>query len=200
MYALSRSSVFTACVALLASACDDPPKPPSSGAPSAAVTVTSPTPKASESERKEAKAQRPEKLDTELTVARREKIEKAHPEAKNFVSLKELEDKLKTQKNLKEEKDGIKAFDALAKGKWVLFTGPLVQPKDDGFSIGVSYTPLVEGDRMGLSRQFFLVALTDVKGYDANTMKDGTQVAVLGKYEGSGKGSPAFELVAENNW
>jgi hypothetical protein len=197
MLRFDGSRVLGACFVLLVSACDDPPAKPATAA--TATTTSLPEPKASAPEAKPTKAQRPEKLETNLTDARREKIEKAHPEAKGFVVMKDLEDKLKTKK-LKESKDGIKAFDALAKGKWVLFTGPLAEAKTDGFSLGVSYTPLVEGDRVGLSRQFFLVALSDVKGYDANEMKDGTMVVVLAKYTGSAKGGPGFELVADNAW
>ncbi len=114
--------------------------------------------------------------------------------------MKDLEGKLQAQKKIDEKEAGIRAFDALAKGKWVLFTGPLVEAKDDGFSIGVSYTPRVENDPMGLSRQFFLVALSDVKGYEPDSMKNGTKVAVLAKYEGKAKAGPGYELVAEENW
>lgn len=198
MFRLEGSIVCVASLVLVATGCDDP-APTAKSAPSAAVTTPAPLPTPS-TPPKAAKPQRPEKLDSELTDARREKIEKAHPEAKGFLVMKQLEDKLKTQKGLKETKDGVKAFDGLAKGKWVLFTGPLVEAKDSGFSVGVSYTPLVEGDRVGLSRQFFLVGLEDVKGYDKNEMKDGTQVVVLAKYSGSSKGGPGFELVAEDAW
>jgi hypothetical protein len=199
MSTFSSSIVCAVSVAFLVTACDDPPKPASASAPTAAPT---PTPKLEPSaDKPKASAQRPEKLETEVTAARREKNEKEHPEAKGIHVLKDLEYTQKTQKKLKEAKDGVRAFDALAKGKWVLFTGPMVETKDNGFSVGVSYTPLVEGDRVGLSRQFFLVALSDVKGYaKSDDMKDGTQVAVLAKYDGASKGSPGFELVAENNW
>ncbi len=197
MFGLKSSLVALLCLAALASACDEEEKPAAKPAPSAAAA---PPPATTTAKPKETKPERPQNLEYGLTDARREKIEKAHPEAKGFVVMKELEEKLKSQKNLKETKDGIRAFDALAKGKWVLFTGPLVEANDTGFSIGVSYTPLVKGDRVGLSRQFFLVALTDVKGYEAKDMKNGTPVAVVAKYEGSGKGSPGFELWAENNW
>jgi hypothetical protein len=201
MSTFSSSMVSALCFALVATACDDPPKPASASAPTAAPTPTPEVKASADKPAKPASPQRPEKLDTEVTAARREKIEKAHPEAKGFLVLKDVEDKLKTQKKLKEAKDGVRAFDALAKGKWVLFTGPLVESKDDGFSVGVSYTPLLEGDRVGLSRQFFLVALSDVKGYaKSDDMKDGTLVAVLAKYDGASKGGPGFELVAESNW
>jgi hypothetical protein len=200
MSTFSSSIVSALSLALLATACDDPPKPAPTSAPTVAATPTPEVKPSADKPTKPASAQRPEKLDTEVTAARREKIEKAHPEAKGFLVMKDVEDKLKTKK-LKEAKDGVRAFDALAKGKWVLFTGPLVEAKDDGFSVGVSYTPLVEGDRVGLSRQFFLVALSDVKGYaKSDDMKDGTLVAVLAKYDGASKGGPGFELVAESNW
>ena len=191
------------CVALGALAlagCDESEAQPApkKTAPVAAPTASAPAP--AKTNTAPSKPPRPAKLDTELTDARREKIEKAHPEAKGFVLAKDMEDKLKAQKKVDEKEAGIRAFDAMAKGKWVLFTGPMVEAKDDGFSMGITYTPRAEHDPMGLSRQFFLVAISDVKGFDAETMKSGTQVAVLAKYDGKAKAGPAFELVAEDNW
>jgi len=202
MSVIKYSLVSAACLALLASGCDTTktaqakPKPSATAAatPAPAATPAAPKPTAA------TPAERPEHLDTKLTDARRAKIEKAHPDAKGFLVMTDLQDKLKKEKSLKDKTKAMVAFDRLAKGKWVLFTGPLTNENDKGFSLGVTYTPRMKGDIMGMSRQFFLVQLPEVKGYSADKMKNGTMVAVLAKYEGKGKATPAFELVSEGDW
>lgn len=202
MSVIKISLLSVACLALLASGCDTTktahakPKPK----PSATAAAT-PTPAATQAAPKPTATApaRPTHLDTKLTAARRAKIEKAHPDAKGFLVMKDLQDKLKKE-HLKAKGPAMKAFDRLAKGKWVLFTGPLTNESDTGFSLGVVYTPRAKGDIMGMSRQYFLVKLTKVKGFAEKTMKNGTMVAVLAKYEGKGKAGPGFELVSEGNW
>ena len=201
MTTVKTSIVAAACLAFAVTGCDNSTKTAQAKpAPSAKAAAAVAPPVETTAAPKPAKPERPEHLDTKLTDARRDKIDKAHPEAKGFVVMTDLQDKLKKEKGLKAKEDGMRAFDKLAKGKWVLFTGPLTNENDKGFSVGVTYTPRVKGDVMGMSRQFFLVELTDVKGYDKDSMKNGTQVAVLAKYEGKGKASPGYELVAEGNW
>lgn len=205
MTSIKISLVSVACLALCLGGCDNSsktaqakPKPKPT-----ATTAPTPTPQASTAEpapAKAPKAERPRHLDTKLTDARREKIEKAHPEAKGFLVMADLQDKLKKNKALKAKGKAMTAFDGMAKGKWVLFTGPLTKPDDNGFSVGVTYTPRQKGDPMGMSRQFFLVRLTDVKGFNPDKMKGGTMVAALAKYQGKGKAGPGWELVDEGNW
>lgn len=200
---VKTSVVSAAFFALLLGGCDNSTQTAQAKPKANAPAATTPAPAASTAEpapKPAAKPERPTSIDPKLTDARRDKIDKAHPEAKGFVAMKDLEAKLKKEKGLKAKADGIRAFDKMAKGKWVLFTGPLTDADDKGFSLGVTYTPRAKGDIMGMSRQFFLVKLTDVKGYSQDAMKNGTMVFVLAKYEGKGKAGPGFELVAENSW
>ncbi len=146
------------------------------------------------------KSTRPEKIETELTADRRSKAESAVPEAKGFLVVQGLEEKLKANKTLKEKAAGVTAFDKLAKGKWILFTGPISNPTDSGFEMGVTYTPQIKGDMLGMSRQWFPVSFSDVKGYEASKFKAGQMVVVLAKYDGKEKASPGNELVATGNW
>jgi len=144
--------------------------------------------------------ERPSKIETELTPARRSAIETKYAPAKGFVAASDLQAKLKKDKSLKDKKAAVAAFDKLARGKWVLFTGPLVNTTDDGFDIGLEYTPQLPNDPMGMSRQFFEVTMTQVDGYTKDAFKGGNLGVVLAKYVGAGKATPGYELVATDAW
>lgn len=145
------------------------------------------------------KPERPTSIDTELTDARRTAIEAAHPEAKGFVSMLALEEQLKKSKP-KAKEAALATFDKQAKGKWVLFSGPMVNLTPAGFDLGVTYTPRAENDPMGMSRQFFTVTLNGIEGYTEAEFKSGTQVVVLAKYDGNAKASKGYELIAAGHW
>jgi len=149
---------------------------------------------------KEAKPARPEKIDTALTPERRAKIESAVSDAKGFLVADDLEKKLKANKTLKAKEAGVTAFDKMASGHWVLFASPISNPGDDGFDLGITYTPQIAGDVMGMSRQWFPVTFTGVKGYDAGSFKPGQVVVVLAKYGGKQKAEQGQELVATGLW
>ncbi len=169
--------------------------------PSAAPAPTpSPTPPPAPEPPKVEKPSRPEKIDTEATAERRSKLEAAEPDAKGFLVQSALEDKLKANKSLKDKDAAVKALDRLARGKWILFEGPISNPTDAGFELGITYTPQVKGDMMGMSRQWFPVSFSDVKGYAAADFKPGQMVIVLAKYTGKAKAGPGEEAVATNHW
>ena len=144
--------------------------------------------------------ERPSKVETELTDARRAAVEAKYASAKGFLVATELEAKLKANKALKDKKAAVAAFDKAAQGKWVLFSGPAVNLTDDGLDTAVVYTPQLPNDPMGMSRQFFEVTLTKIEGYSKDTLKTGNVVVVLAKYNGSGKASPGYELVSTGAW
>ncbi|RYZ01272.1 MAG: hypothetical protein EOO73_36090 [Myxococcales bacterium] len=162
------------------------PAPPTSA-------TTAPTPARKDGER-------PAKIETELTPARRAAIETKYPAAKGFVDAADLQGKLKANKALKDKKAAVAAFDRLARGKWVLFTGPLVNLKDDSFDIGFEYTPQLPNDPMGMSRQFFEVSMSKVEGYEKDLFKGGNLGVVLVKYNGATQAGPGYELVAAGAW
>ena len=190
--------VLVCCLATALVACEET-KPQAAAAASATPAPTpAPTPSAAPASAPTVeKGARPSKVDTELTDARRSAIEAKHP---GFVVAKDIEAKLKANKALKDKKTGIAAFDKLASGKWVLFTGPAVNLTEAGFDVGIEYTPQLPNDPMGMSRQFFEVTLSNVEGYSKDAFKDGNVVVVIAKYTGGGKASSGKELVASGDW
>jgi hypothetical protein len=191
------------CIFPLLLACEEE-KPKSAPAPArapSAAPVATPTPSAAPAAAPAAKtSERPAKIELALTPARRAAVETKYGAAKGFLVALDLETKLKADKSLKDKKAAIAAFDRAARGKWVLFTGPLVNLTDDGFDIGFEYSPQLPNDPMGMSRQFFEVTMTKVEGYDKDAFKAGNLVVVLVKYNGAGKASPGYELVSTNAW
>lgn len=201
-----RSTTFVCCSLLGLLGCEEEkPKPTAATPPTAAVAAPAPTPTpaaaASAAPTAEKKSgQRPSKIDTELTASRRAAIEAKYPAAKGFVAASDIQAKLKADKTLKDKKSGIAAFDRQAKGKWLLFTAPLVNLTENSFDIGFEYTPQLPNDPMGMSRQFFEVSMTNVEGYDKELFTSGNLGVVLVKYNGAAKASPGYELVALGVW
>jgi hypothetical protein len=183
--------------------CEDE-KPATASKPMATSAAAAPVPTPSATAPAAPKAEnaneRPSKVDTELTPARRTAVEGKYPAAKGFLAAPDLQTKLKADKSLKDKKAAIAAFDKLARGKWVLFSGPLVNATEDSFDIGLEYTPQLPNDPMGMSRQFFEVTMTQVEGYSKDAFKGGNVGVVLVKYNGAGKASPGYELVATGVW
>lgn len=181
---------------------DEKPKSASPAPTPSALPAPAPTPSAAPTAAPKAEngSERPSKIEMDLTPARRSAVEAKYPAAKGFVAATELQTKLKADKTLKDKKAAIAAFDKLARGKWVLFAGPLVNATDSGFDIGLEYTPQLPNDPMGMSRQFFEVTMNEVEGYSKDVFKGGNVGVVLAKYNGAGKASPGYELVAANVW
>ena len=180
---------------------EEKPPAPAKVAPTAAA-APAPTPSAAPTPEKPAAktAERPSKVDTELTSARRAAIETKYAAAKGFLAVSDVQAKLKADKSLKDKKAAVTAFDKLARGKWLLFTRPLVNLKDDGFDMALEYTPQLPNDPMGMSRQFFEVSMSQVEGYRKDAFKGGNVGIVLVKYTGQTKASPGYELVAAGVW
>jgi hypothetical protein len=196
----TRSGVIAGLIAACALlACEEEKAP----APKPAVSVQPvPTPAAPVAEAPKPKAdkERPEKIDTTLTDARRAAIESKYAPTKGFLLAKDLEDKLKNDKSLKDQKTALAAFDKLAKGKWVLFSGNAVNLTAQGFDMGIVYTKPLPQDTTGMSRQWFPVTVSDVEGYKQEAFKVGDMCVTLVKYAGGGKASPGYELVATGVW
>ena len=183
--------------------CEDEKPKSATPAPTPSALPTpapAPPPSAAAAPKAENSSDRPSKVEMDLTPARRSAVEAKFPATKGFVAATELQTKLKADKSLKDKKAAIAAFDKLARGKWVLFAGPLVNTTDSGFDIGLEYTPQLPNDPMGMSRQFFEVTMSEVEGYDKDAFKGGNVGVVLVKYNGKGMASPGYELVAANVW
>lgn len=190
------------CLAALL-ACEEQEKPGAAAAAKPAVSAlkpaepaAAPEPTATEPE----KPARPATIATELTDERRTKLEAAYPKTKGFIVAKEVEQQLKDNKGVKEEANAVKAFDAKVKGKWVLFSGTMVNLSDKGFDMAIVYTPQLPNDPMGMSRQFFTVTFSEVEGYDQSKFKAGSTVVVLAQYNGDKQASPGYEVVEAGHW
>jgi hypothetical protein len=179
---------------------DEKPATPSKAAAPTVTPAPTPVPSAAAAPKAEKANERPSKVDTELTPARRAAVEAKYAPAKGFLAVSELQAKLKADKSLKDKKAAITAFDKLARGKWLLFSGPLVNATDDAFDIGLEYTPQLPNDPMGMSRQFFEVTMSQIEGYSKDDFKGGNAGVVLAKYNGGAKASPGYELVAAGVW
>jgi hypothetical protein len=200
----NRLRCVVACSILsLLSGCEDekPASATKAPTPSAMPAPTpTPSPAPAAAPKAENANERPSKVDAELTPARRAAVEAKFATAKGFLAATDLQAKLKADKSLKDKKAAITAFDKLARGKWVLFSGPLVNTTEDSFDIGLEYTPQLPNDPMGMSRQFFEVTMKEVEGYSKDAFKGGNVGVVLAKYNGAGKASPGYELVAAGVW
>lgn len=174
-------------------------KPKASEAPAASQSAVPTAAAEPEKPRTPPKPARPTSIDPKQASERRAAIETAYSEAKGFLVAADLEETMKKNKALKDKGAALKVFDKAAKGKWVLFTGPIVNLTESGFDLGITFTPRLEGDVMGMSRQFFMVTLENVEGYAKEDFKN-AHVAVLAKYEGNGKASKGYELVEAGHW
>lgn len=194
---------FVCCLLSLLVGCEEQKPAAETKATASAMPAAVPTPSAATpavAPPSVDKAERPSKVETELTDARRAAVEAKYASAKGFLVASELEAKLKANKALKDKKAAVAAFDKAAQGKWVLFSGPAVNLTDDGLDTGIVYTPQLPNDPMGMSRQFFEVTLSKIEGYSKDTLKTGNVVVVLAKYNGGGKASPGYELVSTGAW
>jgi hypothetical protein len=202
MKTTTRCSLPVAAALFLVLGCEaDKPAPSAaSAAVSAAPAPTpAPTPEAPKAEPKKVSG-RPEKIDLALTPERRAAIESKYPSEKGFLVEKEIEATLQKNKALKDEKTALAAFDKLAKGKWILFSGNAANLTASNFDMGVVYTPQIPGDSIGMSKQWFPVHMSEVEGYQQDALKTGDMVVVLVKYNGASKASPGQELVATGVW
>lgn len=139
--------------------------------------------------------------DLVLTAERRAKIEREIPEAKGFLDGAELERSL-FKRNLPRGKDSkaSAALDQLAHGKWVLFTGHIMNPSQDGFQLALRYTPRDPKDRLGLTSTWLGIQFASIAGYDSSQYRPGEPVAVLARYNGKSRAEPGYDLVLSNRW
>jgi hypothetical protein len=190
----------------LLTACDSKPKeqtPPQVSEAAAAASAALEAAKAAAAEKAARKVIRRAKDDADLVVTpeRRAKVEAAVADAKGFLDQRELEQQLhKLELKRGNNEAAIKAFDKLAKGRFVLFTGYIVDPKADGFDLAVRYTPRDPADPVGLTATWFPVHFTNVEGYDLAAYGAGERLAVLARYEGAQRTSQARDLLLLEQW
>lgn len=179
------------------------PPPPAPTVAASAIAALEAAQKAA-AERMAQKVIKRAKTEADLVVTpeRRTKLESLVPEAKGFLDQRDdLEPKLYKQDLKRGANDAaLKAFDKLAKGKYVLFSGYIVDPKPEGFDLAVRYTPRDPADPVGLTATWFPVHFAGVKGYDPKFYQGGEPVAILAKYEGGQATSSARDLISLEEW
>ena len=190
-------------------ACSASKDPPSEGA-IAAIASESLAVRAPEPVAAPAVPQEPEKpvtlrpkdqTDLIVSAERRARVEHFAPEAKGFLTSADLETKLYRQQLKRgKDEDAVKAFDHLAKGRWVLFTGNIGAINSDSFELPIRYTPKDANDPLGLTSVWIPIQLSNVKGYDPGTYQPGELVVMLAKYEGKQKATPGYDVVMLKAW
>jgi hypothetical protein len=167
-----------------------PPKPPPEPTAVPASSVMFPV------------ARRPANAgDIVLTEARRAAIEQAYPEARGFIDVSEVEQKLFAL-DLARGKlaEAVAEFDRHTARKWVLFTGAVMEPRPGGPELPVRYTPRDARDPLGVTSTWFSVKLDDVRGWDPDEYKPGELGVILAKYRGRKLASPGYDLILLDRW
>ncbi len=136
-----------------------------------------------------------------LLPGRRTRLEALAPESKGFLTSAELEEKLYSL-NLRRgvDADALRAFDGMAKGRWVLFTGNIGALEKDSFELPIRYTPKDAKDPLGLTSTWFGVKFTNVKGYDMAEYRQGELAVVLARYDGDKSAKAGYDVVLLRRW
>lgn len=136
-----------------------------------------------------------------LLPGRRARLESFAPESKGFLTSAELEEKLYAM-NLRRgvDADALKAFDAMAKGRWILFTGNVGGLDKDGLTLPIRYTPRDAKDQLGLTSTWLDVKLTNVKGYDMAEYRQGDLTVILARYDGNRAAKTGYDVVLLRKW
>jgi hypothetical protein len=143
---------------------------------------------------------RPQQVDHELTEARRARIEAKIPEARGFLVASEIERELWQDQEVDREEVALEKLDARAKDKWVLFVGPMLELDADGYVMTLTYHPGSKRDKMKVTPTWLRVEITDIRGYSSILTREGMETAVLAKYRGKGKATPAHDLIGRSLW
>jgi hypothetical protein len=205
---MTRHSILLVALATL-SACSSGKKEEAPRGAIAAIASASPAMRAAEAP-PPAEPPPPEKpsvrrpkdeADLILTPEKRARVERLAPEAKGFIAGAELEQKLFAM-NLTRGKDAeaAKAFDKLARGKWILFTGNIGAPTPGSFQLPIRYTPRDPMDSMGITTVWIPIELSNVKAFDPSQYQPGDLAVVLAKYEGKQKASGGYDVVLSKAW
>jgi hypothetical protein len=143
---------------------------------------------------------RPMKIDHELTASRRSRVEEKFPETRGFLVEADLEEQMKGNKKIDRRERALEAFDELAKDRWVLFVGPMLNLDAEGCEMALAFIPESRRDKMAVTRLWFNVAISKIKGHQPVLLKDGQETAMLAKYLGNERASPAYDLVGLGLW
>ncbi len=204
MLAHVRTLILVSGTLAAAVACESQaPAPPAISEAASAASAALENAKKAAVEKATRKVTRRAKNEADLVVTpdRRAKLEAAVPEAKGFLDQRDLEPQLFKRELKRGANDaGLEAFDKLAKGRFVLFSGYIIDPKPDGFDLAVRYTPRDPADPVGLTATWFPVHFERVAGYDASVYQVGDPIAVLARYEGKRVTRDARDVILLEQW
>jgi hypothetical protein len=200
---VSRLAVTCGVLSLFVACDDKADKTPSVSAAAVSASAALEAAKQAAAERSQRKVVRRAKTDADLLLnpERRAKLESVVPEAKGFLDSKELEASLFKQELKRGATDvALKAFDKLAKDRFVLFSGYIMDPKESGFDLAIRYTPRDPADPVGLTATWFPVHFSNVKGYDNTQYQGGEPVTILARYAGNQTTSQARDVILLEEW
>lgn len=173
-----------------------------SASPAMRATASPPPVPAEPSRPEKPTVRRPkDEADLVVTPEKRARVERLAPEARGFLTSAELEEKLFGM-NLTRGKDAdaAKAFDKLARGKWVLFAGNIGALTPEHFELPIRYTPRDPMDSMGITTVWIPIELSSIKGFDASQYQPGDLAVVLAKYDGKRKASGGYDVILSKQW
>lgn len=143
---------------------------------------------------------RPDRIDRELTMERRQRIEHKLPEVRGFLVQSELEERMKNDRRIDRREKALEIFDEMARGRWVLFVGPINNPDGEGFELPVAFLRESRRDKMEVTRLWFNVVLSEIKGYAPVLARAGQETAVVARYQGEMRAGPGYDLVGLGLW
>jgi len=205
---MQHRRLATASLFVLAVACSSS-KEPKAGAAIAAIASTSlavrpppqPAPAVPPQPEKPIVQRPKDATDLIVSTEKRARAEAFAPEARGFVTSAELEEKLyKLGLRRGKDEDAVKALDALARGKWVLFTGNIGEIAPGKFVLPIRYTPKDQNDPMGITSVWVPITLSNIKGYEATEYRAGELAAVLAHYDGKQQATAGYDLVMLGHW
>jgi hypothetical protein len=154
----------------------------------------------------------------QLTDARRAAIESAVVDAKGFLDAQQ-------QLSAAEPADSaaaLKTLDTIAKGKWLLIIGSVSKVSDNGVEISLASSDSAQpnaaqpsaaqpstaqpaADKAAAKEpskaaSMATLSVTKIDAFKKDAYQVDQKVAVLAKYNGSGKAEPAYDLVAMGKW
>jgi hypothetical protein len=70
----------------------------------------------------------------------------------------------------------------------------------EGFQMAIAVIPESRRDKMAVTRLWFNVTISQIKGYRPVLLREGQETAVLARYQGNSQASPAYDLAGLGLW
>ena len=126
---------------------------------------------------------RPAKISHEFTDARRQRIEQKLGEVRGFLVESELEEQMKHDQKIDRRERALESF-----------VGPMINLDAEGFQMAIAFIPESRRDKMAVTRLWFTVAISQIKGYRPVLLRERQETAVLARNQGNSQASRAYDL------